>query len=262
MMDDAGRPGTSGAGANSRLGPASQPGACGEPARLRPLVAVAGSAFRMIPRPGGGPYHRVVKRVAARGWPRSRRGARNCSRTRARRRAGRRQRGLAPAVPGISCTRCGWPLVLVDAPGPPARLAPGQAGRDRPGHRGRAGGLRQDRLRVRAVPAGARDRVLHDHRPARSGSGAGSPACWWRRGSRCRRPRPATAAVRHHLPGDDLRSRPRRRACSAGPSGPASGPRRAGPTAPRPSSTGSPRRPPSASGPGSPASCTTWWRTT
>ena len=175
-----------------------------------------------------------------------------------RRRPGRGQRGLAAAVPGPAAPAVAGP----DArrrPGHPAHLAPVQAHRDRPGHRGRAGRLRQDRLRVRAVPARARDRVLHRHRPPwsrlalerlRAGGGG------HRRLGGLARSRPA---VRHHLPGDDLPHRGGGGRCSAGPSGPASGPRRAGPTAPKPNSTASPRRPRSANGPGSPASCTTSW---
>ena len=67
-------------------------------------------------------------------------------------------------------------LVLVAAQGIPLiwrrRLA-------RPGphrHRRRAGRLRPDRVRFRAVPARARDRLLHRDRPLRPRCGAGSPS--------------------------------------------------------------------------------------
>ena len=226
----------------------------------------------MIPRPRAAPYHRVVKTVAARlarlPQPLAARLAALPPRrqelvqdTGARRRAGHGQRGLAAAVPGPAAPAVAGPVAR-RRPGPPARLAPVQARGDRPGHRGRAGRLRQDRVRVRAVPARAGDRVLHDHRPSRTDlaldrlpAGGGG-----HRGlGGLARPRPA---IRHHLPGDDL---PHRR--GGGPAQPGQAGQHPGGAEPgRPrrggSSTVNRRRPRSGSGPGSPASCTTWWRTT
>ncbi len=163
---------------------------------------------------------------------------------------------------GPSCIRCGWrsswsPRRASRSPG----AATGRSGSASSSGRAR---VAYDQLGFGFAPFPlgpaiavytifdrARPGLALDHLPAGGGGhrGLGGLA----------RPSPA---VRHHLPGDDLRSPPRRRACSAGPSGPASRPRRAGPTGPRPSSTASPRRPPSGSGSGSPASCTTSWPTT
>ena len=230
-------------------GPAGQaPAAAGGAAGQAP--AAAGGAAGQAPAAAGGAAGRAPAAAPGAGTGPG-----------ARRRAGRGQRGLAAAVPGPAAPAMAGPVAR-RRPGPPAHLAPVQARGDRPGHRGRASRLRQDRVRVRAVPARAGDRVLHDHRPSwtdlaldRLPAGGGG-----HRGlGGLARPRPA---IRHHLPGDDL---PHRR--GGGPAQPVQAGQHPGGAEPgRPrrggSSTVNRRRPPSASGSGSLASCTTWWPTT
>ena len=81
-------------------------------------------------------------------------------------RARGRQRGLAAAVPGPAAPAVARPRAG-RRPGHPARLAPGLAHPGHRRHRRRARRLRPARVRVRAVPARARDRVLHGDRPLR-----------------------------------------------------------------------------------------------
>ena len=243
-----------------------------EAAAPPPAVAAAGSAFRWIPRPGATPYHRLVNTVAVRLARLPQPLAARLAALPPRHQELIQDTGLGVALATVNVVSLLpyraqlhplWlALVLAAGQALPLAFRRFRPVGDRPGHRGRAGRLRQDRVRLRAVPAGPaiafytiidrRGTVLALDRLPAGGGGhldLGGLA----------RPCPA---IRHDLPGDDL---PHRR--GGGPAQPGQAgqhPGRAEPGRPRRGRTRPAirRRPRSRSGPGSPANCTTWWRTT